>query len=217
MSSQTQTTTRESSTSWRFTRRGESRIRETPTEPVGNSLTTGLVECKSLDSLSPLTSLYNTPAFRRDLLADLSGQVAVNAIRLRKLRGYSQVGVARAMGTSQAKVARIEGGDENITLRTLRRLAVALKGRIRIAVEPEELYVPTLPAWRHMAETDLSAGQQWRMRGVAVTHKIGAQNDDAPAQGVAVIWTTGQTTAGCPHKWAPANSLPDTTVPMQQA
>jgi len=50
----------------------------------------------------------------------------------------SQDALAREAGTSQSAIARIEAGEENITLDTLGRLVGALKGRLSISIPPRE-------------------------------------------------------------------------------
>src|SRR6266851_8925936 len=133
------------------------------------------------------TTLYNSE-FRLSWDNDISFHVAQNAIRLRKFRRQSQASVARAMGTSQSAVARIEGEDENITLRTLKRLVEALSGRIRFAIEPAEANLPRWPDWWHMVAAGISASQPYVFRGAA--EKI-----DVSGHHIAAGWT--------------ANNLPD--------
>jgi transcriptional regulator with XRE-family HTH domain len=107
----------------------------------------GIIEAESSSSSSPLRSIYEAPEFSVTADNDLSYHVALNALHLRRFREQSQADVARAMGTSQPKVARIEGADDNITIKTLKRLATALRGRIRFTIEPAELSFPQLPNW----------------------------------------------------------------------
>lgn len=71
---------------------------------------------------------------------------------LRRYRGWSQQEVAAAAGMTQPKVANAEAGD-NITLKTLARLITALRGRLQLNIEPEELNRPRLPAWWDMGST----------------------------------------------------------------
>lgn len=88
-------------------------------------------------SSSSLKELYESEQFSLAWDNDVTFHVAENSTRLRKLRRLSQAAVAKRMGTSQSAVARIEGGDD-IRLSTLGRLASALGGRIRFAMEPSE-------------------------------------------------------------------------------
>jgi hypothetical protein len=59
----------------------------------------------------------------------------------------SQTSVAHAMGTSQPAIARIETAQENITLETLRRLVVALKGRFHVSMPPAECASGPIRPW----------------------------------------------------------------------
>jgi len=54
----------------------------------------------------------------------------------------SQTKLAREVGTSQSAVARIESGQENITLDTLERFLTSLRGRFEGSIYPIE-YAPT--------------------------------------------------------------------------
>src|SRR5262249_59207698 len=122
---------------------------------------------------------------------DFAFHVAKHTTRLRNYRGQSKASVASAMGTSQSAVARIEGGDENITLRTLKRLAEALDGRIRFAIEPQELSFPRWPEWWTVIGTPLgdvfNVPSEWHLHAAEERH-IGGQ------RAFAAGWSTGHTT-----------------------
>lgn len=75
------------------------------------------------------------------------------------------------MGTSQSAVARIESGDDNITVSTLKRLVDALEGRIRFAIEPKELSLPRWGEWWELVSAGLGAGE-WGLQG-AEERRIG--------------------------------------------
>lgn len=138
----------------------------------------------STRSNSPLNKLYSTEEFRASWHSDVSRMVAVNALHLRRFRELSQTELASEMGTSQSAVARIEGGDENITLNTLRRLAKALKGRIRFSLEPREMSLPAWPMqWWNLVGSPLHSDGTWEFRGVV------AQCDGQEAK-VGGVWTT---------------------------
>ncbi len=51
----------------------------------------------------------------------------MNVARLRKLRGWSQIDLAEAAGTTQPTVSRVEKGEEGVTLKVLRPIAEALE------------------------------------------------------------------------------------------
>ena len=133
---------------------------------------------ESSNSRSPLADVYESPEFRLEWDNEISFHVAQNAFHLRRRRRQSQTVVAHAMGTSQSAVARIEGGDENITLRTLKRLVVALDGRLRFAIEPKEAGLPRWPAWWEDGAHVITA-TEWTQRGIitqqdGVIRKLGA-------------------------------------------
>ena len=94
-----------------------------------------------------MTDLARQPEVRLALDNDALFQVAENLIYLRRLRKLTQAVLAKKMGTSQAKVARIEGGRENVTLRTLEKAVVALEGRLSLSIAPAELELPKAPSW----------------------------------------------------------------------
>ena len=95
-----------------------------------------------------LIELARKPEVRLALDNDARLQVAESLIYLRKHRRLTQQALARKMGTSQAKVARIEGARENITLRTLEKAVVALEGRLSLSISPAEIELPKAPSWR---------------------------------------------------------------------
>lgn len=65
--------------------------------------------------------------------------VAESILRLRQLRGMSQAELARRIGTKQPAIARIESGEANVTLRTVRAIARALDATARVEMMPIEL------------------------------------------------------------------------------
>lgn len=136
---------------------------------------------------SPSRELYASRDFRLDWDNDISFHVAENAIHLRKRRGMSQADIAKIMGTSQPAIARIEGGDENITLETLKRLVSALQGRIRFAIEPHELSLPKWPEWWTSVGIALGAPSGWDLRAAEERHTNGERL-------LAVGWSTTELT-----------------------
>jgi DNA-binding XRE family transcriptional regulator len=72
--------------------------------------------------------------------------LASNVYRLRTEAGMSQAELARAVGVAQPRIAEIERGDSNPTLRTLSKLAFALRVELPIllaADAPDSLGEPT--------------------------------------------------------------------------
>ena len=62
--------------------------------------------------------------------------VADALIRARASANMTQEDVARAMGTTQAAIARLEGGGTMPSTRTLKRFAEATGHRLKIVFEP---------------------------------------------------------------------------------
>ena len=77
------------------------------------------------------------PAFRaeHDALED-EFTLAAALIRARGATGMTQEQVARALGTSQEAIARLESGRSLPSTRTLQRFASATGMRLRISFEP---------------------------------------------------------------------------------
>jgi ribosome-binding protein aMBF1 (putative translation factor) len=68
--------------------------------------------------------------------------VASALIKARGDAAMTQEQVAQAMGTTQAVVARLEGGKTMPSTRTLKRFAKATHTRLRISFEPEKASQP---------------------------------------------------------------------------
>ena len=66
-------------------------------------------------------------------------------IKARADAGMTQEQVARAMGTTQAAIARLESGRASTTTRTLERYARATGKRLKISFEPGAAGNPTHP------------------------------------------------------------------------
>ncbi|MDO8516169.1 MAG: helix-turn-helix transcriptional regulator [bacterium] len=55
--------------------------------------------------------------------------------KARKERGLTQAGLAKKLFTTQSEVARIEGGDQNITTDKLNKIAIALNRKLEISLQ----------------------------------------------------------------------------------
>ena len=75
------------------------------------------------------------------------------------------------MGTSQSAIARIESAQENITLETLQRMVVAMKGRFYVSIEPQEYEHRSIRPW-----WDLSpAKDNWSITKIAARKTLSAE------------------------------------------
>jgi transcriptional regulator with XRE-family HTH domain len=113
-------------------------------------------------SSSPLASLYRTEEFRNEWANDIKFHVARNIFYLRKYREQSQAEVAAAMKTSQSAIARMENAQENMTLDTLQRLTVALRGVFRVSITPQEFPAGQASPWWESVAT-CSQNSEWKM------------------------------------------------------
>jgi ribosome-binding protein aMBF1 (putative translation factor) len=65
-------------------------------------------------------------------------ELVLQIIKLRQRRGMTQSDLAKAIGTRQANVSRLERFDANLTLGTLEKVARALGANLQIDLVPEE-------------------------------------------------------------------------------
>jgi ribosome-binding protein aMBF1 (putative translation factor) len=78
------------------------------------------------------------PKYRREYEAlEEEFSLAAAMIEARTRAGLTQEQVARRMKTTQAVIARLEGGGSKPSTRTLERYAHATGSRLRITFEPE--------------------------------------------------------------------------------
>jgi ribosome-binding protein aMBF1 (putative translation factor) len=78
------------------------------------------------------------PAFRAAYEAeDKRIELVLQIIRLRQQRGMTQADLAKAIGTKQANVSRLERFDTNLTLGTLEKVAHALGVNLEICLVPK--------------------------------------------------------------------------------
>ena len=81
--------------------------------------------------------LHN-PAFRAAYHAeDKRIELVLQIIKLREQRGMTQADLAKAIGTRQANVSRLERFDTNLTLGTLEKVARALGANLKINLVAE--------------------------------------------------------------------------------
>jgi hypothetical protein len=93
-----------------------------------------------------------TEAFKDAWSNDVRFHVSRNLLYLRRYRGMSQKALSAASRTSQSAIARIETGQENITLDTLQRLTETLNGRFYVSIPPNNIAVKAPAPWWEWSE-----------------------------------------------------------------
>jgi transcriptional regulator with XRE-family HTH domain len=88
--------------------------------------------------------------------------IALALIRARSDANMTQENVARAMGTTQAVVARLESGRAMPSTRTLERFAKATNTRLRISFEPVEPLRTAASVRRQASKKSAGAKKQRR-------------------------------------------------------
>ncbi|MFN0179769.1 MAG: helix-turn-helix domain-containing protein [Gemmatimonadales bacterium] len=120
---------------------------KTPQKPETGSPATKVAKPQSSTWDSRIAELFADPEFRLEWDNDVSYHVARNLLELRRLRGMTQAKLAAQAGTTQPRVALVESGDANVTLKTLEHFISALDGRLQLSIEPREYNLPRLPNW----------------------------------------------------------------------
>ena len=83
-----------------------------------------------------LDEILDTDTERLSWTNSVRYHVSRQLLFLRRAQGLRQKQVADAAGTSQSAIARIESGEENITLDTTERLVNAMNGRFLVSISP---------------------------------------------------------------------------------
>lgn len=90
------------------------------------------LKTKSLDQY--LREQYPTKESRRKFNEGFSRlSLGYDIYQARKKRGLTQAGLAKRISTTQSEIARIEGGDQNMTTEKLNKIAKALDKRLEIS------------------------------------------------------------------------------------
>ncbi len=164
-----------SSTSTQFVRK---RMPKTPMmqpKPERSMTASGQGEVLSRSSISPLAEVYRTEEFRNAWANEVRFHVARNLLHLRRYRQMSQSTVGQAMGTSQSAVARIESGQENITLDTLQKMIGALNGRFYVSIRPGELQSRYDQPWWNSISSWTFSPADWNL--IAVDSRKGGGDE----------------------------------------
>ena len=99
------------------------------------------------------------PDYRRDYAEqETEFQLARTLIEARVAAGLTQTQVAERMQTSQAAIARMEGGKVKPSARSLERYAKAIGRRLRISFEPLTSVEGPAPRTSHPGRRSIPAG-----------------------------------------------------------
>lgn len=91
------------------------------------------VPFKALDFQEFLTEQLQDPEFKK--WYDYYGkqlETAYKILQMRKQKRMSQIELAKRIGTKQANIARIEAGNQNLTLETLQKIATVFDRDLRV-------------------------------------------------------------------------------------
>jgi ribosome-binding protein aMBF1 (putative translation factor) len=69
--------------------------------------------------------------------ADLEVQLALQIAKAREKAHLNQKELARAIGTTQSGISRIEHGEQNLTIATLQKIAQAVGNKVFIELRPQ--------------------------------------------------------------------------------
>jgi transcriptional regulator with XRE-family HTH domain len=196
-----------SSTFTRSAKKETAKILMPPQKPDAFLRVSTPAEVVSRPSNSRLTELYKTEAFQGEWANDVKFHIAQNLLHLRRYRQMSQSELGGKVGTSQSAVARIESGQENITLDTLQRLVMGLDGRFYVSIHPPECSpLQTVPWWETVTS---SIHRPWNLvrvasRRTATTDQVifGLERDHiASANTNALVGATGLLSSGNTGVW----------------
>lgn len=146
--------------------------------------------------------MYRDPAFRLAWENDVKFHVSRHLLQLRKYRRWSQKKVADLAGSSQPAVARIEAGEENITVETAERFVNALDGRFDVSIAPKEMHFPRWQPWWELLSGGIGATTPYVCKGVIATDDgstlrvLGGWMSGEQTQQLAIATTTSATTLG---------------------
>jgi transcriptional regulator with XRE-family HTH domain len=106
-----------------------------------------------------LDDILDTDAERLGWVNSVRYHVSRQLLLLRRAQGLKQKEAADAAGTSQSAIARIESGEENITLDTVERLVNGMNGRFQVFITPANRPLQQWPDWWKRAPS--SAITEW--------------------------------------------------------
>lgn len=65
-------------------------------------------------------------------------EFGVQVAKMREQLKMSQIELAKKLNTTQSVISRIEHGNQNLTLETMKKIGTALKGEVVFYIQPKE-------------------------------------------------------------------------------
>lgn len=96
--------------------------------------------------------------------ADLDMRLSIQIANARERAGLTQGQLAKAVGTTQSVISRIEGANQNLTVNTLLKIASALNNVLVVELHPAERAGTRETASQVRDATDARARKRERMR-----------------------------------------------------
>jgi DNA-binding XRE family transcriptional regulator len=93
----------------------------------------GIKQFKTIDFHEVLAEQLKNPEFKK--WYDYYGkqlETSYKILQMRKQKCMSQAELAKKIGTKQANIARIESGNQNLTLETLQKIATVFDRDLRV-------------------------------------------------------------------------------------
>ncbi|MFI5361095.1 MAG: multiprotein-bridging factor 1 family protein [Elusimicrobiota bacterium] len=105
-------------------------------------------------------------------------QIAIQIVQLREKAGLTQGQLAKAVGTTQSVISRIEMADQNLTLGTLSKIALALRSDLVVQFSAQTNDRASATAAKRRASIE-PRKQLAILRAAPVMHRIRAGARDA--------------------------------------
>lgn len=129
------------------------------TKPSVSKSSKGFIRVASKPPRSRFPDPEDNPEFWVEYARFPRHELAEAVIAMRKLRGVSQVELARRIGTKQPAIARIEAAKSNVGLDTIQAIAIALDAGISISLRPSEGEAESRPSLLTQNRLTVSRGR----------------------------------------------------------
>jgi len=133
-----------------------------PTSPAQeHSLPVSQDELPAASESVALGDILGTDAERLGWVNSVRYRVSRQLLLLRREQGMKQKEVAKAAGTSQSAIARIESGEENITLDTVEKLVNGMDGHFDVFITPASNPTHRWPDWSLSTVSTKATTLEW--------------------------------------------------------